>query len=82
MPRIYDSTNDPLDFCLTCWPSEGAAEFFYKYLGDGPDGRGNCFGYDEDHPDYEGEMYVCRTCRMPLGCEDNIAPAATKGGPT
>jgi hypothetical protein len=29
MPRIYDSANDPLDFCLRHFPSEEVAERRY-----------------------------------------------------
>jgi hypothetical protein len=29
MPRIYDSSNDPLDFCKDCYPAENVAERKY-----------------------------------------------------
>lgn len=55
MPRIYTSQSDPLDFCLACFPSEDEAREQYGNLGDGPDGRGNCFSYEEGaHPDLVG----------------------------
>ena len=57
--RIFTSANDPLDFCLDCAPSESDAFSLYGDVGDGPDGRGNCFGYDLDHPPYEHEDYRC-----------------------
>lgn len=71
MPRIYDSTSDPLDFCERCFPSETYAIKKYGNLGDGPDGRGNCFAYEADHPDYEGENYRCEKCHALLTNMDN-----------
>lgn len=74
MPRIYTSASDPLDFCRHCFPSTEEAAFDeYGDLGDGPDGRGNCFGYDAEHPDYENECYLCHICGVPLGYFDNEA---------
>jgi hypothetical protein len=74
MPRIYTSTSDPLDFCKRCFPKTEAAAFAkYGNLGDGPDGRGNCFGYDDDHPPYDGEDYTCHTCRKRLTGKDDFA---------
>ena len=65
--RIYTSANDPLDFCESCFPSEAAAEKRFGDVGDGPDGRGNCFSYDSDHPDYDGSpMYRCHKCKKRL----------------
>lgn len=64
MPRIYTSQSDPIDFCINCFPTT-QAEAFERYgdLGDGPDLRGNCFGFDDGHPDYdEDEMYHCEVC--------------------
>lgn len=71
MPRIYDSTSSPIDFCRDCFPSpfDGLEE--YGDVGNGPDGRGNCFGYDAEHPPYENEDYVCTKCRRLLEEEDN-----------
>lgn len=75
MPRIYDSTNDPLDFCLSCWSqfaaTEEAAAKRFQGHGTGPDGRGDCFAYDAEHPDYGGEDYTCTTCSRPLTDADN-----------
>lgn len=73
MPRIYTSTNDPLDFCLWCFPSEPMAETLYgnPNTGGGPDGRGSCFSYDADHPGYGGESYLCTRCGRLLTDGDN-----------
>ncbi len=74
MPRVFASNNDPLDFCKTCFPDEDEAENAYgdvNLTGHGPDGRGNCFAYDAEHPPYELENYRCLTCRKPLKEEDN-----------
>lgn len=71
MPRIYTSTNDPRDYCRRCFPTEAGAKMRWGNVGDGPDGRGNCFDYDSEHPDYEGEGYTCSRCRKELREEDN-----------
>jgi len=71
MPRIYTSANDPLDFCNRCFPSEVTADRRYGSVGDGPDGRGNCFSYHADHPDYDGTGYRCHTCRKRLTENDD-----------
>lgn len=71
MPRIYSSVSDPVDFCKDCFPDEDDATDQYGNVGDGPDGRGNCFGYNADHPPYEGEGYTCEVCNKLLGEEDN-----------
>jgi hypothetical protein len=74
MPRIYDSASNPLDFCKRHFPSEKNAEKLYGDVaktGEGPDGRGNCFGWDAEHPDYEGEDYQCVRCRKNLNETDN-----------
>jgi hypothetical protein len=72
MPRIYTSASDPLDFCTRCFPkTEEAAFAKYGNVGDGPDGRGNCFGYDDGHPPYEFEEYDCETCGRRLKEKDN-----------
>ncbi len=71
MPRIYTSASDPLDFCRECFPrSEDEAFEDYGNLGDGPDGRGNCFGYDAEHPPYD-DWYNCEICRKQLTDDDN-----------
>lgn len=71
MPRIYTSASDPIDFCNKHFPTEDQAKRRFSCLGDGPDGRGNCFGYAEDHPDYEDTDYRCHTCRARLKARDN-----------
>lgn len=71
MPRVYTSTSDPIDFCRKHMPSEAAALVQFGNKGDGPDGRGNCFGHDAEHPDYDGEDYTCHKCRCPLTQYDN-----------
>ena len=74
MPRIYDSASDPLDFCKRCFPTERVAEWKYgnvKVTGEGPDGRGNCFGYDCEHPDYGRDEYRCYRCKRELTEYDN-----------
>jgi hypothetical protein len=75
MPRIYDSASNPLDFCSNHMPLEQVAEQRYGNVaktGQGPDGRGNCFGYDAEHPPYEdGVIYKCKSCRKQLTEEDN-----------
>jgi hypothetical protein len=74
MPRIYDSSNDALDFCKGCFPKEEVAEKKFGDVtktGEGPDGRGNCFGWDAEHPPYEATDYRCHKCRARLTEEDN-----------
>lgn len=71
MPRIYTSASDPVDFCRRHFPSEAVASRRFGHLGDGPDGRGDCFEHDAEHPDYEGEDYTCATCHRPLTEADN-----------
>jgi len=79
MPRIYTSTSDPIDFCRLHFPlTEAIAEQLYGSLGDGPDGRGNCFGYDTDHPAYEGEGYHCTVCHRLLTENDDISYATAR----
>lgn len=72
MPRIYTSQSDPLDFCKSCFPKvESKAFAVYGSLGDGPDGRGNCFSYDDEHPPYEDEGCLCEVCSKVLTNRDN-----------
>lgn len=72
MPRIYDSRSEPHDFCRRCYPdSEREAFIIYGHLGDGPDGRGNCFGYDAEHPPYFDTDYRCELCEERLQPEDD-----------
>ena len=65
MPRVRSSTSDPYDFCRECFPSEEEALAVFGNVGDGPDGRGNCFAYEDDHPDY-GYGYACYDCKREL----------------
>ena len=67
--RIYTSANDPLDFCRWHAPSEFTAVKRYDNVGDGPDGRGNCFAYDTEHPDYDGD-HKCHICKKILTEDD------------
>ena len=35
----------------------------YGNRGDGPDDRGNCFGWNAEHPSYDDdEVYKCSSC--------------------
>jgi hypothetical protein len=90
MPRIYDSHGDPMDFCFRCFPAENGAEETIRdtaweeseegrlHLADGNGG----WGYNADHPDYEGEWYEdengeveshyrCAKCHRVLRARDN-----------
>jgi len=71
MPRIQDSRADMHDFCLRCMPSGEGGRAEFGDLGDGPDGRGNCYNFDVEHPDYHGEGYRCEKCGKTLGKRDN-----------
>ena len=72
MPRIYTSCSDPVDFCRHCFPkSEDIAFEEYGNRGDGPDNRGNCFGYDAEHPAYGDTDYLCEICGSGLTDADN-----------
>jgi hypothetical protein len=74
MPRIYTSANDALDFCRSHFPrTEESALKTYGNVGDGPDGRGNCFGYAACHPPYEELDYKCVICRKRLTERDDCA---------
>ena len=71
MPRLYNGDSDPLDFCNRHFPKNEALAFARYGAGEGPDGRGNCFGYDCEHPPYsddsEGpDAYRCQVCRCVL----------------
>lgn len=76
MPRICDSSDEPLDFCKRCMPSEADAEEEYgdvEKTGEGPDGRGNCFAYEPFHPpygDYAGDFH-CESCGKELTERDD-----------
>lgn len=74
MPRIFDSGNSAHDFCRKCFPTEGVALTQYsdeRITGVGPDDRGNCFGYDTEHPPFEYEEYDCYACGKRLTGKDN-----------
>lgn len=71
MPRIYTSQSDPLDFHKRCFPSYKAAWTKYGFLGDGPDDRGNCFGYDTGSPDYDDGDCSCAKCGRTLTARDH-----------
>lgn len=74
MPRVFSSNNDPLDFCQECFPTEDEAYLQFGDMGGGPDGRGNCFAYDAEHPTYDGEGYCCFECSQPLDESDDFTP--------
>jgi len=74
MPRIYASNADPLDFCTRHFPpSEKVANRRYglRVYGEGPDGRGDCFSYNDDHPGYEDTDYTCLICGKMLTARDD-----------
>jgi hypothetical protein len=71
MPRIYTSASDPLDFCARHFPGKKLARQRYGNVGNGPDGRGNCFGYNDDHPPYDSWDYRCQTCNCVLTERDD-----------
>lgn len=69
--RVRTSSNEPLDFCRFCRPSEARAVREYSDPAKaGPDGRGDCFAFDDDHPEYEGADVRCVTCGWELTNED------------
>ena len=72
MPRIYNSASEPVDFCKRCFPkTEEKAFAKYGNVGEGPDGRGNCFGYEDDHPSYSDTDYTCEVCGKALTDKDD-----------
>lgn len=66
--RLFTSASDVIDFCKRCYPSLAEAKRKYGNVGDAPDGRGNCFDYDDpdDHPDYDDTDYRCDKCDKKL----------------
>jgi hypothetical protein len=52
-------------------PNEVNAQRRFSDDGPGPDGRGDCFSYDAEHPNYGGEDYRCHSCRCALTDTDN-----------
>ena len=80
MPRVFASNNDPYDYCFNCYPiTEAAAHKLHGNAGDGPDGRGDCFEYEADHPCYGGEDYTCHKCKALLTEDDNYEHLMPKG---
>jgi hypothetical protein len=75
MPRVRDSASDPHDFCRRCMPTAAEAEARFGAVGDGPDGRGNCFNYDEEHPPFAEEEYKCEGCGKRLTARDDYRQA-------
>jgi len=72
MPRIYTSASDPIDFCRKCFPkTEKAARSKYGGGDTGPDDRGDCFSYNDDHPSYRDSDYRCHVCRVVLTEKDH-----------
>jgi hypothetical protein len=73
MPTIYQSNGDPLDFCIECLMDEDVARELYgneEVTGSGPDGRGNCFAWDAEHPEYD-EHDRCTLCGAVLTSDDD-----------
>ena len=73
MPRIYTSASDPVDFCRHCFPhlEEAQEDYGLEAEGEGPDGRGDCFDYEADHPPYADEGYSCEVCGAELWERDD-----------
>lgn len=71
MPRIYDGRSDPYDYCAKCFPKTEAAAQRIHGTGEGPDGRGNCFSYDAEHPPYDDTGYRCHKCNKRLSGKDD-----------
>jgi hypothetical protein len=71
MPRIVASNAEPFDFCRCCFPDPGEAAREFSRREDGPDGRGNCYEYNAEHPPYETTDYTCEDCNSPLTDEDD-----------
>lgn len=78
MPRIYASNSYPLDFCKACFRNHSEDDiepdgmYGINVMGEGPDGRGDCSGFDEDHPDYDDDpgFYECEDCGVVLKGDD------------
>ena len=67
MHRIYDSAGNPHDFCILCFPTEADAVQRFADIGDGPDGRGNCFDYNCEAPPVDlSDGYECDHCGRPV----------------
>jgi hypothetical protein len=72
MPRVFDSANEPFDYCRYCSPSERVAEELHKFpvLPTANDGRGCCFSVGCEHPPYDEWDYKCAKCGDTLGESD------------
>jgi len=74
MPRIHATDATCYDYCLDCWHHAGYADEAAAHAdhqrGDGPDGRGDCFGHDCPHPPYEDDEYLCAACGVALTDDD------------
>ena len=70
MPRICDSSNEPIDFCMPHFPAEADARELYGN-GERRDVPGDCFTYDAPHPPYSDTEYKCAECGFPLLDMDN-----------
>ena len=71
--RVFTGDNTPLDFCDEHVPSEADALFAHGE-GEGPDGRGNCFSYDTEHPPYDDGMDIrCFICGRVLTADTPYA---------
>lgn len=72
MPRLCKSNSEPVDYCAACFPPTREKAFeLWGDKGDGPDGRGNCFEYDCDHPPYDDTDYKCHKCGDKLEYQDD-----------
>ncbi len=62
--RIYASNNEAIDVHKWHAPTEEQARRIWGMAlkGPGPDGRGDCFAYDAEHPPYGLEDYHCYIC--------------------
>ena len=73
MPRVYDSANEPIDYCRYCFHwIERVAEELHKFpvLSTANDGRGCCFSVGCEHPPYDEWDYKCAKCGDTLGESD------------
>lgn len=73
MPRLYNSANEPMDFCRVCWEDdEQWMRDEYNTEGEeGPDKRGDCWSFNCDHPFYSDTDYRCESCDRRLSDDDN-----------
>ena len=73
MPRIYDSVDDPYDYCKKCFPSEAEAKKRHDKKGHiyGPLSAVINISYDAWHPSYDNEDCRCHDCEKPLDGSDD-----------